>query len=65
MATTVSDTKSVNRVVPPRIAIVNTLPDLNDVENGAMVLLVSDSHADTLKIHIRTAVGWKKTAAIA
>ena len=64
MATTVSNTKSVNRVDPPLIKIVNTIPDLKDTKIGEMYLLLSDSATHDKKIHIRVATGWIRTAAL-
>jgi len=64
MATTVANTKNVNRVKAPKIRIVNDLPDLKNSEIGEMYLLIQDGHADTNKIHIRIVGGWLKTAAL-
>jgi len=64
MTTTHANTLSVNRVDPPAIQIVNTLPDLADVKMGAMVLLISDSATDDKKIHIKIASGWITSAAL-
>lgn len=64
MATTVANTQSVNNVNPPKIAIVNTLPSLGEVELGEMFLLISDSATDDKKIHIRVATGWLKSGAL-
>ena len=60
----VSTANSVSRTnnEPPRIKIVNTMPTLGDAEIGEMFFLVDDSSADTLKIHIRTATGFIKSA---
>lgn len=63
MAVTDANTKSRNNVEPPKIAIVNTLPALGNVELGEMFLLIQDSHADDKKVHIRVATGWLKSAA--
>lgn len=64
MAVTAANTKSRNRVKPPKINIVNTLPPLGSVELGEMFFLISDSHADDKKIHIRIATGWLKSSAL-
>ena len=64
MAVTAANTKSRNNVNPPKIAVVNTLPSLGDVEMGEMFLLISDSHADDKKFHVRVATGWLKSAAL-
>jgi hypothetical protein len=64
MATTVANTACVNNVEPAKVKIVNTIPDLCDAELGEMFLLISDSHADDKKIHIRVSGGWLKTAAL-
>ena len=64
MATSVAETKSANRVEPPKISVVNVLPPLGSVSNGEMFLLISTSDGDTGKIHIRIATGWIKTAAL-
>ena len=63
MATTDANTKSANRVQPPKIQVVNTIPDLARAEIGEMFLLISDSATDDKKIHIRIATGWLKSAA--
>lgn len=64
MATTQANTKAVNRVEPPTIKIVNTIPDLREVELGEMFLLISDGDSDDKKIHVRSSTGWLKTAAL-
>lgn len=65
MTTTQINTKSVNQVEPPKIKIVNTIPDLKDAELGEMFLLISDSDDHDKKIHIRVATeGWLRTAAL-
>jgi len=64
MATTAANAKAANRVEPPVIKIVNTLPALGNAEPGEMFLLISDSHADDKKIHVRIMTGWLKTAAL-
>ena len=64
MAVTAANTKSVNRVEPPKIKVVNTLPGVGNAEIGEMYLLISDSHADDKKLHIRVATGWLKTDAL-
>lgn len=64
MATTIANTKSVNRVNAPKIKIVNTLPDVGEAEIGEMFLLISDSATDDKKIHIRVATGWIKSSAL-
>jgi len=64
MATTVANTKSANKVEPPSIKIVNTIPDLKNAEMGEMFLLISDSATDDKKIHVRVATGWLKTSAL-
>lgn len=64
MATTASNTKSRNRVQPPKIQIVNTIPDLAKAEIGEMFLLISDSATHDKKIHIRIATGWLRTVAL-
>lgn len=64
IATTPQNVATTNKVEPPKIRIVNTMPDLKDAEVGEMYLLISDSHADDKKIHIRAATGWLKTAAL-
>jgi len=63
MATSVANTKSVNKVKAPKVKIVNTIPDLKDTELGEMYLLISDSHTDDKKVHLRVATGWLKSAA--
>ena len=63
MATTDANTKSANRVQPPKIQVVNTIPDLARAEIGEMFFLISDSATDDKKIHIRIATGWLKSAA--
>ena len=60
MATTVANTKTVYKVKPAKIRIVNTIPNLNDAELGEMYLLISDSATDDKKLHIRVATGWLK-----
>lgn len=64
MAVTAANTKSRNNVEPPKISVVNTLPSLGNVELGEMYLLISDSHTDDKKIHVRIATGWLKSAAL-
>lgn len=64
MATTAANTKSVNQVEPPKIKIVNTIPDLKNAEIGEMFLLISDSATHDKKIHVRLATGWLRTAAL-
>ena len=64
MAVTAANTKSRNNIEPPKIAIVNTLPALGNVEIGEMFLLISDSHSDDKKFHVRIATGWLKSAAL-
>ena len=64
MAVTAANTKSRNRVKPPKINIVNTIPSLRSAEIGEMFLLIADSAGDDKKIHIRIATGWLKTAAL-
>ena len=64
MATTAANTKSVNKVQPPKINIVNTIPDLAKAEIGEMYLLISDSATHDKKIHIRIATGWLRTSAL-
>ena len=64
MATSFENTKSVNRVEPPVIKIVNTLPELKDAELGEMFLLISDGHGEDKAIHIRVATGWLHTASL-
>ena len=64
MATTVANTKSVNNVEAPKIKVVNTLPSVGEAELGEMYLLISDSHADDKKIHVRVATGWLKSSAL-
>lgn len=64
MAVTAANTKSRNNVNPPKINVVNTMPPLKSAENGEMYLLISDSHGDDKKIHIRIATGWLKTSAL-
>ena len=64
MATTTANAKSVNNVEPPKIKIVNTIPDLKNAEIGEMFLLISDSATHDKKIHIRLATGWLRTAAL-
>ena len=62
MATSVANSKCVTNVEPAKIAIVNTIPE--SAELGEMFLLISDSHADDKKIHIKVASGWLKTSAL-
>ena len=64
MATTVANAKSVNNVEPAKFKIVNTLPSVGEAELGEAYLLISDSHADDKKIHIRVATGWLKSSAL-
>ena len=64
MATTRANTKSVNNVDAPQIKIVNTIPELKNAAMGEMYLLISDSATDDKTIHIRTATGWLKSAAL-
>lgn len=64
MATTAANTKSANRVQPPKIKVVNTIPDLAKAEIGEMFLLISDSATHDKKIHIRIATGWLRTSAL-
>ena len=64
MATTAANTKSVNRVEPPKIKIVNTIPALKNTEIGEIFLLISDSATHDKKIHVRLATGWLRTAAL-
>ena len=64
MATTAANVKSVNRVEPAKISIVNTIPTLGKTELGEMYLLISDSATHDKKIHIRVATGWLRTAAL-
>ena len=64
MATTVANTQSVNNVEPAKLKIVNTLPSVGEAELGEMYLLISDSHADDKKIHVRVATGWLKSSAL-
>lgn len=60
MATTVANTKNVNKVKAPRIKIVNNIPDVKNTQIGEMFLLISDSHTDDKKLHIRVVEGWLK-----
>ena len=53
MATTVANVQSTNKVEPPKIKVVNTIPDLAQAEIGEMYLLISDSATDDKKLHIR------------
>jgi len=64
MAVTEANTKTVNRVKPTKIKVVNTIPNLRDAELGEMYLLIQDSATDDKKIHIRVATGWLKSAAL-
>lgn len=64
MAVTDANTKSRTYIEPPIIKVVNTMPDLKDVEMGEMFLLIADGATDDKKIHIRIATGWLKTAAL-
>lgn len=64
MVTTESNTKSANKVQPPKIKVVNTIPDLARAEIGEMFLLISDGAAHDKKIHIRIATGWLRTVAL-
>ncbi len=64
MATTIANTMAANKVEPAKIKVVNTIPAVGKAELGEMYLLISDSHADDKKIHIRVATGWLKTAAL-
>jgi hypothetical protein len=64
MATTIANSQTTNKVEPPVIKIVNTMPDLCDAEIGEIFLLISDSHTDDKKIHVRVSGGWLKTAAL-
>ena len=64
MATTIANTKNINKVQPAKIKIVNTIPNVCDTKIGEMFLLISDSHADNKKIHIRVVEGYLKTAAL-
>lgn len=64
MAATEANTKSRNGVDAARVKIVNVVPPLNNTEMGEVYLLIQDGHADTLKFHVRTAAGWKKSAAL-
>ena len=59
---TTANTISRNGVEPPKIKVVNSLPTLGDAEMGEMFFLIDDSSADTLKIHIRAATGFIKSA---
>lgn len=58
MATTAANTKSANKVEPPKISIVNTIPILANAEIGEMFLLISDGATHDKKLHIRIATGW-------
>ena len=64
MATTDANTKSVNKVQPPKIQVVNTIPTLSNAEIGEMFFLISDSDTHDKKIHIRVATGWLRTGAL-
>jgi hypothetical protein len=64
MATTEANAKSANRVQPPKIKIVNTIPALARAEIGEQYLLISDGATHDKKIHIRIATGWLRTAAL-
>lgn len=64
MATTAANARNANKVEPPKIKIVNTIPDLKNAEIGEMFLLISDSATHDKKIHIRLATGWLRTAAL-
>ncbi len=64
MVTTVANEKSANRVNPPKIHVVNSIPALGNVEIGEMFLLISDSDTHDKKIHIKVATGWLRTAAL-
>ena len=64
MPTTVANTKSANKVQPPKIKVVNTIPALEKAEIGEMFLLISDSATHDKKIHVRIATGWLRTAAL-
>lgn len=63
MAVTAANAVSRNRVQPPKIQVVNTIPDLAKAEIGEMFLLISDSDTHDKKIHIRIATGWLRSAA--
>lgn len=63
MATTEANAQSANKVQAPKIKIVNTIPDLANTEIGETFLLLSDSHADDKKLHIRVITGWLKSGA--
>ena len=60
MATTAANVKCANRVDPPKIKVVNTMPSLKDTVNGEMYLLISDGATDDKKLHVRIATGWLK-----
>lgn len=62
MTTTTANTKSVNNVEPPKIKIVNTIPDLKNAEIGEMFLLISDGDTYDKQIHVRLATGWLRSA---
>lgn len=64
MTTTEADAKSANKVQPPKIKVVNTIPELARAEIGEMFLLISDSATHDKKIHVRIATGWLRTAAL-
>ena len=64
MATTEANTRSANKVRPPKINVVNTIPSLANAEIGEMFLLISDSATHDKKIHIRIATGWLRTSAL-
>lgn len=64
MATTPQNAKAANKVKPALAKIVNTLPNLRDAEFGEIYLLISDSHADDKKLHVRSGTGWLKSAAL-
>jgi len=64
LATTLANAQSANNVEAPKIKVVNTIPSLGEAEIGEMFLLISDSHTDDKKIHIRIGTGWLKTAAL-
>ena len=64
MVTTDANTKSVNKVQPPKIQVINTIPDLAKAEIGEMFLLISDSATHDKKIHIRVATGWIRSSAL-
>jgi len=64
LATTIANAQSANNVEPPKVKIVNTIPDLGEAELGEMFLLISDSATDDKKLHIRVATGWLKSSSL-